>query len=396
MAIQVSGTEVISNARELSNIASVDATTVTSLNDAGVGGGFKPVSVSGATQALDVGSYNFFNGGDLSADTTLSFTSVPTDALWTYTVTAGVKEAFTVANSVYSGLSKSVTAEEGNVYGFTMSSDGTKMYTIGINNDTVYQYTLSTAWNMGTATYSGLSKSVNAQDIEPMDVSFNSDGLKMYVLGNYNNRVYQYTLSTAWNVSTATYASISKDFSAQETGAREVFFKPDGTKMYIVGGNQYVYQYTLSTADNVSTATYDSLSKEIGTQEGTPLGLAFSSDGLKMFVVGSNQDKVFQYTLSTAWNVSTATYASISFSVSSQQTTPRGLVFSSDGTKMYVGGNNPVTIFQYSSATPPSITIPAAVENPPATVFNSFNQVSYTFVTNDGGTTVNLINETVL
>jgi hypothetical protein len=89
MAIQVSGTEVISNARELSNIASVDATTVTSLNDAGVGGGFKPVSVSGATQALNVGSYNFFDGGDLSADTTLTFTSVPTDALWTYTAKAG-------------------------------------------------------------------------------------------------------------------------------------------------------------------------------------------------------------------------------------------------------------------------------------------------------------------
>ena len=39
MAIQVSGTEVISNARALTNIASVDATTVASLATAGVGGG---------------------------------------------------------------------------------------------------------------------------------------------------------------------------------------------------------------------------------------------------------------------------------------------------------------------------------------------------------------------
>lgn len=39
MAIQVSGTEVISNARALTNIASVDATTVASLAAAGVGGG---------------------------------------------------------------------------------------------------------------------------------------------------------------------------------------------------------------------------------------------------------------------------------------------------------------------------------------------------------------------
>lgn len=42
MAIQVSGTEVISNARALTNIASVDATTVATLNAAGVGaGGFE-------------------------------------------------------------------------------------------------------------------------------------------------------------------------------------------------------------------------------------------------------------------------------------------------------------------------------------------------------------------
>lgn len=38
MAIQVSGTEVISNARALTNIASVDATTVASMSAAGVGG----------------------------------------------------------------------------------------------------------------------------------------------------------------------------------------------------------------------------------------------------------------------------------------------------------------------------------------------------------------------
>jgi hypothetical protein len=139
MAIQVSGTEVISNARELSNIASVDATTVTSLNDAGVGGGFKPVSVSGATQALNVGTYNFFDGGSLSADTTLTFTSVPTDALWTYTAKAGLDEAYTLVNSYYSGLSKSVIAQEDSTTALAFSSDGTKMYAVSMLELTNYE-----------------------------------------------------------------------------------------------------------------------------------------------------------------------------------------------------------------------------------------------------------------
>jgi hypothetical protein len=57
MAIQVSGTEVISNARALNNIASVDATTAASIITAGVGGGSLTLlgtltTTSGTTQTL--------------------------------------------------------------------------------------------------------------------------------------------------------------------------------------------------------------------------------------------------------------------------------------------------------------------------------------------------------
>ena len=43
MAIQVSGTEVISNARALTNIASIDATTAASIGAAGVGGAWEEI-----------------------------------------------------------------------------------------------------------------------------------------------------------------------------------------------------------------------------------------------------------------------------------------------------------------------------------------------------------------
>jgi sugar lactone lactonase YvrE len=390
MAIQVSGTEVISNARALNNIASVDATTVTSLNDAGVGGGFKPVSVSGATPALNVGTYNFFNAGDLTIDTTISFTSVPTDALWTYTASVGVKEAFTLTSAVYTGRNKYVPEETG-AAAVQFSSDGTKMYVVGTSTDTVYQYTLSTAWQVDTATYASLSKDVSAQESAPRGLFFKPDGLTMYIVGSGNDTVYQYTLSTAWAINTASYASLSKDVSAQEVVPDSVFFKPDGLTMYIVGqSNDTVYQYTLSTAWNVSTASYASLSKDVSAQELTPNGLAFSSDGLKMFIVGPTSDTVYQYTLSTAWNVSTASYASISFSFV-QDSSPTAVTFKTDGTRMYIVGSSAGRVYEYTSYEVPTITVPAAVENPPATAFPNDSQVSYTFVTNDGGTTVNLI-----
>ena len=53
---------------------------------ADLGGGvpdpFNPVAVTGATPSLDVGSYNFFNNGTITANTTVSFASVPTNAKW--------------------------------------------------------------------------------------------------------------------------------------------------------------------------------------------------------------------------------------------------------------------------------------------------------------------------
>jgi hypothetical protein len=114
-------------------------------------------------------------------------------------------------------------------------------------------------WDVSTATYASKSFGVGTQDTNPMGVFFKSDGTAMYVIGCANGAVvYQYTLSTAWDVSTATYASKSFSVAAQEAIPTEVFFKPDGTAMYVVGYNtDTVYQYTLSTAWNytaVSTA----------------------------------------------------------------------------------------------------------------------------------------------
>ena len=58
MAIQVNGTTVIDNSRNLTNIASVDATTVTALGNAGVGGGTAKL-VSGNLSGSSYVQYNF-------------------------------------------------------------------------------------------------------------------------------------------------------------------------------------------------------------------------------------------------------------------------------------------------------------------------------------------------
>ena len=96
-----------------------------------------------------------------------------------------------------------------------------------------------------------------------------------------------------------------------DTKAEGMAFNDDGTKMFIVGQKyDSVYEYTLSTAydvtDDGATLAY---TLDISDQEGVPRGLEFSSDGTKMFIVGNgnNNEEINAYILGTAWDISTAT-----------------------------------------------------------------------------------------
>ena len=82
------------------------------------------------------------------------------------------------------------------------------MYVIG-NGDTVYQYTLSTAWDLSTASYDSVSFSVNSQDATTTALFFKPDGSKMYVLGDSNNSVYQFSTGSPI-AATATYPASFK------------------------------------------------------------------------------------------------------------------------------------------------------------------------------------------
>jgi len=69
------------------------------------------------------------------------------------------------------------------------------MYMVELGNDKVHSYTLSTPWNIGTATHDNVSFDVSFQDVSSRDIFFSQDGTKMYVLEDTNDRVYSYTLT---------------------------------------------------------------------------------------------------------------------------------------------------------------------------------------------------------
>ena len=303
----------------------------------------------------------------------------------------GSSAGYDLGNAAYSGVSFSVASQDANPLGIAFNNDGSKMYMVGFSSGSVYQYTLSTAFDLSTASYDSVSFSVTSQDTSPQYIAFNNDGSKMYMLGDTNNSVYQYTLSTAFDLSTASYDSVSFSVSGQDTSPDSIAFNTDGTKMYMVGvSSDSVHQYTLSTAFNLSTASYDSVSFSVASQDTAPFGIAFNNDGTKMYMVGNLSDNVYQYSLSTAFDLSTASYDSISFSVAGQEAIPLGIDFNNSGTKMYMVGNGSDSVYEYYTATPATITYDSALQwsggtAPTAPAIGETDVI--TFNTTDGGTT---------
>lgn len=237
-----------------------------------------------------------------------------------------------------------VSGQETGPRGIAVSTDGTKMYVVGVTGDDVNQYTLSTPFRASTATYVQ-NFSVISQAPLVSDIFFKPDGTKMYICGTSSDRVHEYDLSTEWDISTASYLQSSLILTSQVNG---VFIRSDGLKMYTVDtGTDRVYEYDLSTAWDVSTASSLQNFSVVG-QESLPEGLSFKSDGTKMFVLGNSGNDVTEYDLSTAWDISTAT-ASTTFSVGGQDTNPRGLFIDAKGGNMYVAGTTSLaTVYQYS------------------------------------------------
>ena len=306
------------------------------------------------------------------------------------TVTSAT-EGYNISVASYDTVSFDVSSQASFPSSIVFNPDGTKMYISDDTSNSVYQYTLSTGFVLSTASYASKSLSVSSQDTSPFGLALNNDGTKMYVLGDSSNTVYQYTLSTAYDLSTASYASLSFSVASQDTVPTEIVFNTNGTKMYILGAsNDSIFQYSLSTAFNVSTASYDSVSFSVSSQDSAPYGLVFNGDGTKMYVFGDTNDDVFQYSLSTAFDLSTASYDSVSFDVSSQDSAAFGMAFNNDGTKMYIVGTANDTIYQYTTGSAITITWDADIEWGGGTAPDSpaaGEKDLYTITTDDGGTT---------
>lgn len=237
---------------------------------------------------------------------------------------------------------KSVNAEDADGTGFEFNNDGTKMYITGYATDSIYQYSLSTAFDVSTATYDNVSLDISATNPYPTCLKFNNDGTKLWVVSpnstaGTSESIYEYGFTTPYDLSTASYSNVNIDLSSQESRPHGIDFSPDGTKMFMIGWtDDRVFQYDLSTAWDITSLTFSKSSFVISSQDGVPKGLALNGDGTKIFITGDTYNKIFIYNLSTPYDVSSMTYSGNSIDAS--EGSPFQVGFNNDGSRMYLLG----------------------------------------------------------
>ena len=137
---------------------------------------------------------------------------------------------------------------------------------VGNTSDRVYQYSLSIAFDLSTASYDSVSFSVAGQDFTPYDIAFNNDGTKLYMVGNVNDSVHQYSLSIAFDLSTASYDSVSFSVAGQDPNPLNITFNNDGTKLYMVGfSSRSAYEYNTAIGSTTVSFTVAPISQYFAT-----------------------------------------------------------------------------------------------------------------------------------
>jgi hypothetical protein len=124
--------------------------------------------------------------------------------------------------------------------------DGTRLFIFGSVLKTIKKYDIGGApYNMGSATLSTdqLNLTTPFFDSFPICFRFKPDGTKLFVLGNTNPRVGEYTMSTPWNLSTATQTRVY--VLGKQSSPQGMHIRDNGKLLTIVSGNKQIMQYDL-------------------------------------------------------------------------------------------------------------------------------------------------------
>ena len=185
----------------------------------------------------------------------------------------------------------------------------------------------------------------------PRGTCFANNGSFLYVIGLASPYLKRYALSTPYDI-TSVSATTTRNTSSFAS-PQGIAFKTDGSVMFLaLSTNADVAVVGLGTNyDITSTFSTSTVSLAVTDDDGDTItslfGIRFNPDGTKVFVCykSNNIPKVAEFSLSTPFDLSTKSFVSslnlggiLGNFDATTFTTPAGIGWNSDGTRLYIAG----------------------------------------------------------
>lgn len=160
-----------------------------------------------------------------------------------------------------------------------------------------------------------------------------------------------------WYGSTTSPVSNYYDIQSTDIGGQSpagFYMRENGESFFIVEGNEAVRRWDMSTPYDLTTASFN---KSLGQFSDSAAGLYFKPDGTRVFMLGNQNNKIFRRSLTTAWTTM-QTLGQPTPSANLTSYNKNGLFFKPDGSSLWFTANYNVSttqtrniVFEYSCGT---------------------------------------------
>lgn len=242
-----------------------------------------------------------------------------------------------LANLTYTG--QIMDAQATTPRGIFFGNNGSYLYELSPSPS--WRWDLSTPYDLSTAT---LAHSGSFGDGSNSGFHINSTGTVITV-ANYLG-IYQYALDTAWNISGFTQTAFNSLSSQSTANIHDLWFSTNGEYLFVPRDDKVVYKYSVSTPFDISSGLTYINSKDFTSISGTGAirGICMDYAGTRLYLADEGTDYIYEYVLTTPWDITTISSANASFDASSYDSAAQGLWISPDNSLLFYVGSGSSTV----------------------------------------------------
>lgn len=182
----------------------------------------------------------------------------------------------------------SLGSELGDPRASVLSKDGLKLY-IADAGGSIYEYSLTEAFNITTAVREE-EYDVSDQEGTPTGLDFGNDGTRMLLVGEEQDTIFQYELGAAYEIGSAAYARQYLDLSGETNRPSAVGYEDEGRKIFASdrqGGD--ALQYDSSETRSQEETTTRNVYEDVRLPAGFPLGAVVLLLGMVMLMSSATE-----------------------------------------------------------------------------------------------------------